>query len=131
MPVESQKSSQRSIPLLKPKSLAGLKRTNTGFKSEDRVVKDLGMKGTSGSGNQIGSKSDGYDHEYRIECKSTIAASMVVHHDWLLKIVQEALETGKVPLLSISFTYVSGKPVPNGDWICMQKSHFKELTERD
>jgi hypothetical protein len=116
---------------MKPKSLAGLKRTNNGFKSEDRVVKDMGMRTIAGSGNQAGNKSDGVDKEYRLECKSTEKKSIRLEHDWLLKIAHEALETGRTPLLAISFVFEQGKPKKEGDWVMMRKRDFDELTGRD
>lgn len=116
---------------MKPKSLAGLKRTNNGFKSEARVIKDMGMKGTAGSGNQSGNKSDGHDKEYRIECKSTVAESISVKLDWLRKISHEALETGRTPLLVVSFVYEQGKAKQDGDWVLMRRSDWEELTDRD
>lgn len=116
---------------MKPKSLKGLKRTNNGIKSEARVLKSMKMQGTAGSGNQAGNKSDGKDDQFRLECKSTEKKTIKIEYDWLLKISHEALETGRTPLLSVSFVYEQGNAKKDGDWVMMRKRDFDELLDRE
>lgn len=115
---------------LKPKSFVGGIRPNQhGFLSEDRMVKSLGMKSTGASGAGAGDKSDGYNHKFRVECKSTMNKTLSLEHEWLLKVKHEAMETGKEPILTVSFVNGKGVSKKDGDWVLMEKSLFAELTE--
>jgi hypothetical protein len=64
-----------------------------------------------------------------IEAKSTEAASMALKLDWLLKIKQEALNSGRIPACAINFTLGNGQPRPNGKWVLIEESVFHELQE--
>jgi hypothetical protein len=52
---------------------------------------------------------------------------MSVKLDWLLKIYQEALESGRTPSFAISFTNDHGIPMKRGVWIAVPEDVFKEL----
>lgn len=95
------------------------------------MVKSLGMKSTPGSGAGAGAKSDGFDNKFRLECKSTMNKTLSLEHDWLIKIKHEAMETGKEPILSVSFVNGKGVAKKDGDWICLSKELFLELIGRD
>lgn len=112
-----------------------LETQNIGIVSEQKIVKKLGMNGTLASGACEGSKSDGFDKEFRIECKSTLHNSMSLEYAWLRKIKHEALTTTKEPVLSVSFTTGNGEPRPDGEWFIITRDLFEEfrmyLKERD
>lgn len=105
-----------------------------GNKSEKRVLDDMGAEQQIGSGSFDGLKSDGLlsvgDMDFRIECKATRKESIGLKYSWLRKIRDEAMETGKIPLLTISFTKGDGSKKTAGDWIMMPLSLFKELSDK-
>ncbi len=104
-----------------------------GNKSEARLLDDLGADPTIGSGAFDGHKSDGLksvgDVALRIECKSTRNKSISLKYDWFKKIREEALETDRVPVLTISFVRGDGTPKPAGDWVCIPAHLFKEICD--
>ena len=58
----------------------------------------------------------------RLECKSTINASLPVKKEWLDKIHAESVARGEVPFFSLSFVDDAGQPRDaNSDWIAMPK----------
>jgi hypothetical protein len=58
----------------------------------------------------------------RLECKSTVNASLSVKKEWLDKILSESIARGEVPLFSMSFVDGQGQPVDaNSDWFAMPK----------
>ncbi len=93
-----------------------------GFKSEARVSKKMGSKLMAGSGSQVGKKSDAVldtqDYNFRIESKATKNASFSIKLDVLEKIRAEARDTGRVPVLTISFTNDLGEVIQGADY-CM------------
>ena len=106
-----------------------------GVKSETRVLNDLGAQKQIGSGAFDGMKSDGLksvgEMDFQIECKATRKESFSFKYSTFRKIRDEATEMGRVPLLTISFTYGDGKSKPGGDWVCMPAWLFKELCDDD
>ncbi len=106
-----------------------------GTVSEKRIVRDMGGEQTIGSGAFNGHKSDGLlsvgDMDFRIECKATRKESMILKREWLAKIRREAIETGKIPLLTVSFTRGDGSPRPAGDWVMMPMSLFKDISDEN
>lgn len=104
-----------------------------GLKSEERVVKGMGGEQQIGSGAITGLKSDGIkvagEHTFRIECKATVNKSISLKHDWLKKIRDEAVQTGMIPALTISFVDGVGKPKKAGDWIMLPSYIVNELFE--
>lgn len=103
-----------------------------GNKSEERVLADMGAEQQIGSGSFDGLKSDGLlsvgDMDFRIECKATRKESIRLQYSWLRKIRDEAMETGKTPLLTISFTLGDGTKKTAGDWVMMPMRLFKEIS---
>jgi len=103
-----------------------------GGKSEKRVVADLGAEGTIASG-ALDEKSDGLlsvgEMDFRIECKATRKNSIGLSYGWLRKIREEAMETGRIPLLTISFVHGDGQPRVAGEWVVMPMTLFKEISD--
>lgn len=103
-----------------------------GDSSEKRVAKSLGARLTPNSGAMRGAKGDAQlerNRSYLVECKSTVKDRLPVELGWLVKITHEALSTGKVPILTVSFVMPDGKARPQGDWVMMPKHYFDELSE--
>lgn len=96
-----------------------------GTKSEKRIAKSLGARLTPASGALQGAKGDSATPKFLIESKSTIRDSLRLELAWLVKIEKEALNHGKVPLLTISFVYLNGLP-KESDWVCVPKWAFDE-----
>jgi hypothetical protein len=63
------------------------------------------VKRTKASGALWYEKSDVVSEDYQIECKTKESPSLqiTVKKEWLTKINEEAFQTGKTPLLVISF----------------------------
>jgi len=103
-----------------------------GSASEKRVAKSLSARLTPASGALAGAKGDATfkrgKTKYRLECKSTIHASMSLDLGWLVKIAHEALTTQSNPALSVSFVTPEGKPKLHGEWVMVPKYLFQELT---
>ena len=104
--------------------------------SEERVVDLLyGAKATTNSGTMAGDKADWVMDQgpsyfnFRGECKATLAESLGVKRDWLLKIAQEALETNKQPALVVSFVTENGQAKKQGDWVMVPLRVFNEMIE--
>lgn len=104
-----------------------------GLNSEKRVISDMGGTLQIGSGAIDTLKSDGVKdagkHKLRIECKSTINKSISIKHEWLLKIRDEALETGRVPALTLSFVDAKGNGKVAGDWIALPAYFVNDLLD--
>lgn len=100
-----------------------------GNKSEKRVLDNLGAEQTIGSGAFAGMKSDGVLEHFRVECKATALDSMSLKYSTLDKIRTEALETNRLPLVTISFTDMMGEPKKAGDWIMMPSYLLEEFLE--
>ena len=105
-----------------------------GKKSEKRIAKKMGARLTPASGAMRGSKGDAVmqkkQHKFRIENKSTTSLTLTVDIGWLVKIKEEAMASGELPALTLSFVNADGKTNPNvGDWIAMPLWVFETLTE--
>lgn len=98
-----------------------------GRKSEDKLAKSLGAKVTPASGAMSSAKGDMVHRDFLIEAKSTVNKSMSLKFEWLEKVTQEALETGKTPALSIRFTDSDGKAVRSGDWVAVPRTIYEEF----
>lgn len=106
--------------------------TGSGRTSEKRVAQSIAARLTanSGAGNQKGDMTKATtQHRFRMEAKSTKAATMSLELGWLVKIANEALNTKSVPALTISFTDEAGKARAGGDWVMVPLYVFKELIE--
>ena len=115
--------------------LARRKKANAGNKhgtvSEQKAIKKLGAILTPGSGSMDSAKSDGYDAEYQYENKSTTKQSFGLKLSVLKKIIREAREVGRTPILLFSFVTGSGKSVGNGDYVVMTREDFEALRDGD
>jgi hypothetical protein len=96
-----------------------------GRKAERKTAKRLNMRQTPASGAAI-AKGDMQTREFLVEAKSTTRASVVLQHDWLAKIADEAAVTGRTPALSLSFVAQSGKPHRHGAWVAIREVDFLE-----
>lgn len=70
---------------------------------ENKLGKKYGAKPTPNSGARWHSKGDLSSSEHLFEVKSTNASQMTIHKEWLEKIRQEAIKTGKEPIMVIDF----------------------------
>ena len=97
------------------------------------MLNDLGAQKTIGSGAFRGHKSDGLksvgEVDLRIECKSTRKESIGLKYSWLLKITEEAIDSNRTPILTISFVRGDGSSKPSGDWVMMPAHLFKEICD--
>lgn len=103
-----------------------------GNKSEARVAKKMGSKLNPASGAMRGAKGDARlkgGVNFRIESKSTTATTIRIEKHWLNKIREEALAGAETPAVTISFVQGDGGSTPNGDWVMIPLSTFRELTE--
>lgn len=100
-----------------------------GTVSEKRAVKALGGRLTPGSGSQVSAKSDGYSPVYQYENKSTIHESFSIKRKVLSKVLKEARQVGRLPVLLISFVMGSGASKANGDFVVLRREDFIDLAE--
>lgn len=117
-------------PYLKRISERGI--GHSGREAEKKLAKRLGSTVRPGSGNKDGCKGDvaiDTQFSYLIENKSTVNDSFKVDLGHLLKIYQEALETNRVPALTIQFTTMAGKSEKRGRWVMVPESHWQEITD--
>ncbi|UOX39970.1 hypothetical protein [Vibrio phage V-YDF132] len=114
-----------------PFTSAETSKTRHGLKSEARVSKKMGSTLMVGSGSKDGRKSDAVldtkGYQFRIESKATKNKSFGLKLEILEKIRKEALDTGRVPLLTVSFTNELGQAVHNGDYVVMPMTLFNEV----
>ncbi|UOX38424.1 hypothetical protein VpasPP24_84 [Vibrio phage Vpas_PP24] len=105
--------------------------TRHGLKSEKRVAAKMGSRLTVGSGAKDGQKSDATldtdAYNFRIESKATKNASFSVKLDVLEKIRKEALNTGRIPVLTVSFTDELGQVKQGGDHVMIPLWLFNEV----
>ncbi|WAS28533.1 hypothetical protein [Vibrio phage LV6] len=128
-PYIAKKSKQK-----KPNPFLSDAKSNTihGNLSEKRVASRMGARLTLGSGNKDGYKSDATldtaGYQFRIESKATIHKSFSIKLDVLEKIRAEALQTGRTPILTVSFTDKEGNPVStSSDYVVMPMYLFNEV----
>ena len=99
-----------------------------GRRAEKKLLKDMGAQPMPGSGATV-SKGDGELPEFLIEVKSTIAESFKVTRDVLSKVTGEAQAKGLTPALAIVFTDDAGNPKREGEWMCVPRWAFEELSD--
>lgn len=99
----------------------------SGRASEKRLAKALGGKARPASGAMQGAKGDIDLGPVLMEAKSTVGLSMSLKREWLLKIAGEARSEGKTPALAISFVLENGRPLPDGEWVAVPLSVWKEI----
>lgn len=124
------KTKKKSTP--NPFTSAETSITRHGLKSEARLAKNMGSKLMSGSGAKDGRKSDAIldtpEYRFRIESKATIHKSFSIKLEILEKIRSEALETGRTPVLTVSFTDELGRPVTSSsDFAVIPMYLFNEV----
>lgn len=87
-------------------------------KHEKKVARLMGGKVTVGSGNQM-DKGDVKTDEFRVECKTTKAASFSLREEILCKITDEALATDRLPMVNIQFEATGNRYVilREEDWL--------------
>jgi hypothetical protein len=64
---------------------------------------------------------------YKIEAKSTVGDSIGLKHAFLGKIAHEARMHTRRPALTLSFTTGDGRPVKDGEWVCIPLKDWVEL----
>ena len=96
--------------------------------SEVRVAASMGAKLKPASGAMTGAKGDATLEDFLLEMKSTKLQSIAIQVGWLSKISQEAVTTGKIPAVVLSFVSEDGKPQMkyNSEWVCIPKAIFME-----
>lgn len=105
------------------------KSNHHGRVSEKKAVRALGGRLTPGSGVLVSAKSDGYSPVFQYENKSTTHESFSLTRKVLNKILKEARQVERVPVLLLSFVVGSGKSKVNGDFVILRRDDFAELAE--
>lgn len=99
-----------------------------GIVAEKKLAGRLGARLTAGSGSgQRSAKGDMHLLNFKLECKSTVNASMSLKLDWLMKISTEAVMAGKEPALAVQFVTGDGQTLPFGSWVMVREDAWKEL----
>lgn len=101
-----------------------------GRKAEKGLAQRLGGTVRPGSGALAGAKGDVTLHDFLIESKTTLSASLVLKQEWLHKIYQEALETNKTAALAIAFVGESGQSQKRDRWVMVPEAVWAELVEK-
>lgn len=99
----------------------------SGVKAEKKTAKRMGAKLTHFSGALPNSRGDMTLDDFLIELKTTTGNSLGVKLDWLLKINQEAIQSGKSPALHIQFVDGGGNPKQCGSWVAIREDDFRRL----
>jgi len=92
-----------------------------GRASEKRLTRQLSGRARPASGAMEGAKGDIDLGDVLMEAKSTTRLSIGLQRDWLLKIAVEARSEQKTPALAVSFTTPDGKPLMDGEWVCIPR----------
>lgn len=100
---------------------------DTGRLAETRLAKTIGARLRPASGAVDGIKGDMSLPNFLIEAKSTTGRSISLQHEWLAKIAVEARNNAKLPALALSFTMGDGRPVPQGEWVCVPLSVWNDM----
>ena len=102
---------------------------DAGRLAESRLSDYLGAWLKPASGAVRGNKGDMEFSGHLIEAKSSVRNSIRIEHAWLGKICKEAREQNKKPALTLSFTLNNGRPVPNGEWVCVPLNDWLGLLD--
>lgn len=97
-------------------------------KHEKDVAERSGARQVAGSGNQPGKPGDLRGAKFLRECKASKGAGLSVQAKWLRKLVDEATQLGRYPLVEIRLEAAEA-PVPT-DWVMLPALDFQELLER-
>ena len=93
-------------------------------KHEEEVAERSGGRQQPGSGNKPGRPADTTDTRFLRECKSTKSAGISLKADWLKKIVEDAADRGKTPMIELRLEG-QAPPVPQ-DWLLIPALDFEE-----
>jgi hypothetical protein len=104
---------------------------DAGRLSESRLARKLGAKLMPASGAVQGIKGDMELPGYKIEAKSTTGDSIGLKHTFLGKIAHEARMHTKRPALTLSYTTGDGRPVKDGEWVCIPLKDWLALLENE
>lgn len=105
-------------------------------KHERAVERSRGQRRTPASGSLPGRKSDleEVSRDYRpgrpldrTECKATRKRSMSIQLAWLEKITEEALATGRVPVVDLFFE--NARQPAKDRWVLIERDHYEELKQ--
>lgn len=99
-----------------------------GRRSEKQVATRLRGSLVRGSGSGY-LKGDLYTGTLHVEAKSTQRRSIGIQWDWLKKITKIAMEQGKTPVLTITFTNGDGQPKIGGAWVMIPEDVFHGLVQ--
>ncbi len=105
------------------------KKQSHGLASEKRASRRLNAILRPGSGALDGAKGDMLVHEFLLESKSTVNASLSVKYDYLCKIAQEAAEQTHYPALLIQFVTPRGRIKDDGGWVMVPERLFKRIAQ--
>ena len=91
--------------------------------SEEFIAELLGLELQPGSGNQVGRKGDMRGIKVLLENKCTKTVAFHLRRPVMLKIAEEAMLDGRVPMLS----YHSVHPDLKGAWVMLPSADFKDF----
>lgn len=74
-------------------------------------------------------KGDVWSLADMVECKSTIGRTISLKLDWLEKLVKEAFEAHKQPVVSLRFE--SAKFAGKKDWVVIPADRYHELVQEE
>lgn len=101
----------------------------SGMKSEARLAKRMNLYAQPASGAMQGAKSDLVGDQVRIEAKSTTTNTLSVQYGWCVKITEEAVTTGRMPAVTLSFTDEQGRGKRYGEWVAIPLHKYQELVD--
>lgn len=101
-----------------------------GRKAEGHTAKRLGARLVRGSGSGW-LKGDLFTKLVHVEAKSTQKKSISLKLEWLEKITRTAMEQGKQPAVTITFTTGDGRPKFSGKWVLVPEAWLHEAERND
>ena len=93
---------------------------------EVQAASRLGHRRTAASGASPLSKSDSVGGLDRCEMKATSKKSLSVKLAWLEKITEEAISTGRYPILQIRF---ENAQLADKDWVLVDLPQYRDMRE--
>lgn len=112
-------------PYLERREIKGI---DHGGKAEKKFAKRVGADLHAASGAKT-KKADMTAGKFKVECKSTKNDSISVKLEYLLKVYQEAFETGERPALSIQFVVGNGQARKRASWVMITEEDFQKLVD--
>ncbi len=103
-----------------------------GIAAEKKLAGRLGARLTAGSGSGQRSATGDFHVStgpvaFKVVAKSTLNASFSLKLDWLMKINNEAVMSGKEPALAFQFVKGDGDALPFGSWVAIPERVFKQV----